>query len=99
MIAEILRHGRKAAEREITADRQQDHARAMPPEAWVELERARQNFRSQERSRAVADDDDLLGVALACDLCKVLGKTVDALVPFRPLAVREFPGPDPVGPQ
>src|SRR5260370_37943447 len=85
MVAEILRHGMKSDDREITADRKQDEAWAVTPEAWVELERARQNFRPQKRSRAVADSDDILGLALASELCKVFGKTVDSLGPLRPL--------------
>src|SRR5258706_14711648 len=89
----------KTNDREIAADREQDNARTVPPESRIELERARQNLGSQKRSRTMADDDDFLGVARACDLGEVLRKSVDALVPFRPLAVREFPGPDRVGQQ
>ena len=63
MIAEILRRGVKADDREIAADRQQHDARAVPAERGIELQRARQHFGAQERSRTVADDDDLLGVA------------------------------------
>ena len=47
----------------------------------------------------MTDDDDLLGVTGAGDLRQILGKTVDTLVPFRPRAVREFPGPDRVAEQ
>src|SRR6266446_4547802 len=84
----------KSDDREIAADGEQDHARAMPTEAWVELERARHNLGAQKRSRTMPDDDDFLGFALARSLDEVSGKTVDPLIPFRPLAVREFPGPD-----
>src|SRR5258707_434902 len=84
----------KSDDREIAADGEQDHARAMPTEAWVELQRARHNLGPQKRSRTVTDDDDFLGFALARNVDEVSGKTVDPLIPFRPLAVREFPGPD-----
>src|SRR5258706_10826448 len=87
------------ADREMADNGKQDNARTVPSESRIELERARQNLGSQKRSRTVADDDDFLGVARACDLGEVLRKSVDALVPFRPLAVREFPGPDRVGQQ
>jgi len=86
-------------DREIAADREQDNARTVPSEIGIKLERARQNLGPQERSRAVADDNDFLGVAAACDVGEVLRKSVDALVPFRAAAVREFPGPDRVGQQ
>src|SRR3981189_1389519 len=99
VVAEILRHGMKSDDREITADCEQDHPWTVPPESRIELERARQNLSTQKRAGAVTDDDDLLGLALARDPCKVLGKTVDARIPFRPPAVREFPGPDRVGQQ
>ena len=89
MVAEILRRRMKSDDREIAADRKQDDARAVPPERRIELERARQNLGAQKRSRTVADDDDFLGIAGARDVYEVLGKTVDALVPFRPLAVGE----------
>src|SRR5260370_28726887 len=84
----------KSHDREIAADRQQDNARAVPSEAWVELERARQDLGSQERTRTVADDDNFLGVAGARDVGEVLRKTVDALVPFRPMTVGEYQGPE-----
>src|SRR5216684_3926759 len=86
-------------DREIAADREQDDARTVSTERRIELERARQNLGAQKRSRTVADDNDFLGVAGACDVGEVLCKSVDALVPIRPLAVREFPGPDRVGQQ
>ncbi len=66
----------------------------MPTEAWVELQRARHNLGPQKRSRTVADDEDFLGFALARNVDEVFCKTVDPLIPLRPLAVREFPGPD-----
>src|SRR3954463_7439222 len=87
--------------REIAADGQKHDARAVPSEVWIQFERARQNLGAQKRSRTVADNHDLLGVAGALlgvtgarDVDEVLRETVDALVPFRPLTVREFPGPD-----
>src|SRR6266403_1821687 len=84
----------KPDDREIAADGQQDHPRAMLAEAWVELQRARHNLGPQKRSRTVTDNDDFLGFALARNVDEVLSKAVDPLIPLRPLAVREFPGPD-----
>src|SRR2546423_14746305 len=49
VLAEILRHGMKADDREIAADRYQDDAPTMPPERRIELECARQNLGAQER--------------------------------------------------
>ena len=42
----------------------------------------------------MADDDDFFGVGALGDVDQMLREAVDALVPFRALAVREFPGPD-----
>src|ERR1700681_2010268 len=84
----------KSDDREIAADGEQDHARTMPAESRIELERARQNLGPQKRSRTVTDHDNFLGAALARNVYEVLRKAVDPLIPFRPLAVREFPGPD-----
>src|ERR1700712_5888166 len=89
----------KTDDREIAADGEQDNARAVPPEVGIKLERAGQDLAAQKRSRTVADNDDLLGIAAARHLGEVTGETVDARVPFRPLAVAEFPGPDRVGQQ
>src|SRR5229473_8416995 len=84
----------KSDDREIAADGEQDHTRAMPTKSRIELQRARHNLGPQKRSRTMTDDDDFLGFALARNVDEVSGKTVDPLIPFRPLAVREFPGPD-----
>src|SRR6476646_4898011 len=84
----------KSEDREIAADGEQDHAWAMPAEVLVALQRARHNLGPQKRSRTVADHDDFIGFARPRNVDEVLGKTVDPFIPFRPLAVREFPGPD-----
>jgi hypothetical protein len=47
----------------------------------------------------MADNDDLVGVAGPRDLGQILRETVDALVPFGSLAVRELPGPDRIAEQ
>src|ERR1700687_6332483 len=84
----------KPDDRKIAADAEQDHARTMPAERRTELKRARQNLGPQKRSRTVTDHDNFLGAALASNVYEVLRKAVDPLIPFRPLAVREFPGSD-----
>src|SRR5258707_700911 len=84
----------KSDNREIATNGEQNHPRAMPAEVLVALQRARHNLGPQKRSRTVADDDDFIGFALARNVDQVLGKTVDPFIPFRPLAVREFPGLD-----
>ena len=63
------------------------------------MQGAGQHLGTQKRSGTVADNDDLIGVAFARDLDEVLRKAVDALVPFGPRAMGEFPGPDGVGQQ
>ena len=72
---------------------------ARPSEVGVERQRARQDFGPEKRSRTMADHHDFLGVAGARDLDEILREAIDARVPFRPLPVREFPGPDRVGQQ
>src|SRR6185295_8057106 len=94
MIAEILRGGVEPDDREISANRQQYDARAVPPQSGIEFQCPRQHFGAEKRSRTVADDDDFLGVAAAGDINEMLGKAVDTLVPFGTFAVRELPSPD-----
>src|SRR5258708_10555880 len=84
----------KSDDREIAADGQQDHPWAMLAEAWVELQRARHNLGPQKRSRTVTDNDDFLGFALARNVDEALSKAVDPLIPLRPLAGIQTPGPD-----
>src|SRR5215203_5133545 len=55
MIPEILRNGMKPHNGEIAADRQQGDTRAMPSETGINLERTRQNFRCEERTRTMAN--------------------------------------------
>ncbi len=94
MIAEILRRLVESDDRIIAAERQQHDSGAVAAERGVAFERAGQNLGAQERPRAVADQDDLLGVAVADHLAEIVGEAIDALIPFRPLPVRKLPGPD-----
>src|ERR1044072_7971220 len=94
MVAEILRSLVIADDREIGADGQKHDARTVLAKRGIELQRACQQFDAEERSRAVADQHDLLRVAGADDIDEMLGKAVDPLIPVRALAMRELPGPD-----
>src|SRR4051794_16900416 len=82
VVAEILRLRVETHDRQISADRQQGDPRAVPADIGIELERAREDFDTQKRSRTMADDDDSLGVAAGGNLHEVFCETVDALVPF-----------------
>src|SRR6266702_8417550 len=55
MIAEALRCLVKADDREIAADRQQHHARAVPAQRRIDLQGAGHDLGSQERPRTVPD--------------------------------------------
>src|SRR4051812_33808168 len=89
----------EANDRKIASDGQQCDAGPMPPEMRIELQRACQDLGAQKRPRTVADDHDLLSIAVARGLDKMLREAVDALVPFRTPAMGEFPGPDRVSQQ